>query len=329
VNTGNNLLYLLLGAMLGAMGVSGWLSERTLRGLRVVRAVPRGVPVDQDFRIRYRVTNRKRWLSSYAVELEEPGLPGVAFLPGLPAGSTLDAHATDRFVRRGVYALECLTLSTEYPFGLFRKERDVVLPGELVVWPRTDRSVPGEILGGGDTPASSLSAGHPASGPRGEFRNLREYRSGDDARDIHWRTSARLREPVVREYERDASEVVWIALHLDHPPGADAEAAVEVAASLCARAAARGRSFALTAGPHQVEPGSGPVHLERALDALARADFGTPGLPTLPVPRDRAVLVTPGPSVPGFAKVIRTGGTALRRDAGEQPSGGSSSGAAA
>ncbi|MGB1780177.1 MAG: hypothetical protein ACPHQP_11530, partial [Longimicrobiales bacterium] len=37
MNTGNNLLYLLLGAMLGFIAVSGWLSEQAIRGLRVER----------------------------------------------------------------------------------------------------------------------------------------------------------------------------------------------------------------------------------------------------------------------------------------------------
>ena len=45
INTGNNLLYLLLGAMLGMMGVSGWLSEQTIRDIEVVRRVPRGITV--------------------------------------------------------------------------------------------------------------------------------------------------------------------------------------------------------------------------------------------------------------------------------------------
>ena len=40
VNTGNNLLYFVLAMMLGAIVVSGILSERNLRGLWVERSVP-------------------------------------------------------------------------------------------------------------------------------------------------------------------------------------------------------------------------------------------------------------------------------------------------
>ena len=44
LNTGNNLLYLLLGALLGLIVVSGWLSEQALRNLRIVRRASRGTP---------------------------------------------------------------------------------------------------------------------------------------------------------------------------------------------------------------------------------------------------------------------------------------------
>ena len=48
MNTGNNLLYLLLGSMLGFIAVSGWLSEQAIRGLRVERRAPRAVTVGQE-----------------------------------------------------------------------------------------------------------------------------------------------------------------------------------------------------------------------------------------------------------------------------------------
>lgn len=313
INTGNNLLYLLLGAMLGAIGVSGWVSERALRALHVIRTLPAGVSVDREFRIRYEVTNQKRRLPSLAVELVEPGLSGAAFVPRVRAGETVAAQSRDRFIRRGVYPLEMLTLATEFPFGLFRKERDVPLPGELVVWPRTDRPVPSETLApSGAAATSSISAA--TAGPRGEFRSLREYRPGDDARDIHWRSSARSGSLVVREYEADAGEALWVVLDTCHEPGAKAEAAVEMAASLCARAAHRGRIFALAAGAWTVEPGTGEVHLERALDALARVDFG-PGIPVNEAgPPERSILVTPGDARAGYRHVLRAPDAPARED---------------
>jgi hypothetical protein len=76
---------------------------------------------------------------------------------------------------------------------------------------------------------------------------------------------------------------------------------------MCARAAEAQRPFALAAGPFEVESGTGEGHLERALDALARVEFGVRGVAALSVPRERAVLVTSGGSAgAGFARIVRT-----------------------
>lgn len=295
VNTGNNLLYLLLGAMLGFIGVSGWLSERAVRGLSVSRKVPRGVTVGRPVRIEYRVTNHKGWLPSYAVDLSEEGLPRRAFVPFLPAGSSTVARSLHHFTRRGVYPLHALTLGTGFPFGLFRKERDLSVPGELVIWPRTDRSVR-EVEPAGGRRARRGAALTASPGGRGEYRGLREYRPGDDPRDIHWRTTARLSAPVVREYERDAAEDLEICLDLRGEPGGRAEAAVEIAAALAARALRTGRRFGLTAHGVEIPPDSGAGHLERVLDALARIDV-RPDAPPPPLPADPAACVLVAVSV--------------------------------
>ena len=292
INTGNNLLYLLLGAMLGFVAVSGWLSEQTIRALDFDRHTPRGTPVGREVRIDYVVRNRKSRLPTMALELYEEGLRGGAFAGRIPAGGTVTCRSRNRFVRRGVYPLESLTLSTTFPFGLFRKEREVALPGEIVIWPRSDRPVRPPRPGGGRShrlgPAAAAAAGH-----RGEYRSLREYRPGDDPSDIHWRRSAGRTMPVVREYETEGSDAFWLCLDTGGRPGPKAEGLVEVAASVAARAAAEGRSFGLVAGDRALEPGTGPGHLEAVLDLLARTDF-SPGdpPPEPPVEPARCVLVS-------------------------------------
>jgi uncharacterized protein (DUF58 family) len=307
INTGNNLLYLLLGAMLGATAVSGWISEQTIRNVEISRRVPRGVPVGQEARLHYTVRNRKRRMPVLGLELREAGLPGGAFVPKLGPGEVAEVDAVNTFVQRGVYPLRTLTLSTTFPFGFFRKERDLAVEGELVIWPRSDRAVPPPRPGAGRrSTAGSVTAR--GEGPRGEFRGLRDYRWGDDARDIHWRSTARRGEPVVREYDPDASDTLWVCLDLATDPGEAAEEAVEIAASLAARASAAGRRHGLVAGDTVVYPASGRAQFERVLEALARVDF-SPGAPppTPPVDRASCVLVGTVP-VPGDWTDVRLAG---------------------
>lgn len=310
MNTGNNLLYLLLGSMLGFITVSSWLSEQAIRGLRVVRRHSRAVTVGHDFRIVYDVSNSKTRLPSLAVELSEAGLPEKAFLAHVAPSGTSAARSINSFVRRGIYPLGTITLSTGFPFGLFRKERDVVRPAEVVVWPRTDRPVREPTPGAGRVPRSGATA-RGLAGPRGEYRSLRAYRVGDDPRDIHWRSSARLREPVIREYERDGADTRWICLDLRGEAGDAAEVAVEVAASLAARSITQHRAFALVAGDSLIEPGEGPAQLERVLDLLARVDFSEDAPPPRPPVSPSACILVSIDGRAGFGDVLTVGRDAV------------------
>lgn len=289
VNTGNNLLYLLLGAMLGFIVLSGWLSERILRQLEIRRRTPRGVAQERPSRITYTVTNRKRRFPTLAVYLIEEGLPVPAFIGRVGAGDSVTVASENYFLQRGVYPLKTLTLSTSFPFGLFTKERDVTLPGELIIWPRTDRPVRlPSPPGGRGKHQSHLTGGD--LGSRGEYRGLREYRAGDDLKDIHWRTTTRIGTPVTKEYDQDATETVRICLDTRGEPGDAAEAAVEVAAALAHQAYRTGHRFGITTCTSDLAPATGSGQLERVLDLLARVDFDL-SAPALAPPCDPMACV--------------------------------------
>jgi uncharacterized protein (DUF58 family) len=306
-NTGNNLLYLLFGAMLGVIVVSGWLSEQVIRNLDVIRMAPRGVTAGNPVRIQYQVRNRRLRIPSFTLEIGESRLPGRGFIPILPPGGHASAKTENRLDRRGIFPLKAVTISTSFPFGLFRKSRDLPLGGELVIWPRSDRQVRPPNPGGGRTPRTgALSRG--SAGPRGEYRGLRSYRPGDDPRDIHWRTTARLGRPVIREYEQGQAEALWICLDTRGEPGDRAEETIEIAASLASRAFREGRRFGLACRDVIVEAGLGPGQQERVLGALARVVFEPHGqAPRPPVSPSQCVLVTMAPGgQSGFGDIYAT-----------------------
>jgi uncharacterized protein (DUF58 family) len=308
IGTGNNLLFLLLGAVLGFIALSGWMSEQTLRGLEVRRRGPTLATAGEPARIAYEVGNGKRRLPSFAVEVGEAGLVGRAWIPALAAGESATARAEQAWARRGVYPLGTVVVATSFPFGLFRKERDLDLPGEATVRPRTDRPVREPRPAGRRSLATDRALAG-AVGGRGDFRALRPFRSGDDPRDVHWRTTARVGEPVVREFERDRSRALWLCLDLRAPEGDAAEAAAETLASLAAAAMRRGEVFALATGEARVAPGTGSAQLERVLDALARARFRADAPRVAPpAPPAECVLVTAGAGgEAGWGDVFRAG----------------------
>lgn len=310
INTGDNLLYLLVGAMMGFIAVSGWMSEQVVWGVKVMLVPPRGATARTPVRMTYELRNTRRRVPSYAVEVVEPD-GGRGFTPVVRAGHTAVVRTERTFARRGVVTVEKVVVATSFPFGLFVKEREVKVRGDVVVWPRRDRNVPEPATSGDQARRRGLAASG-AAGARGEFRGLREYRPGDDPRDVHWRSSARLGEPLVREYERDDARSLWVCLDLRTDDADRAEEAAEIAATLADRATSRNERIALVTSDHVIPPGQGRPHLERVLDALAYAEFRAAApAPRPPVPKQACVLVTAMPRDDAdYADVFAPDGTA-------------------
>lgn len=312
IGTGNNLLFLLLGAVLGFIVLSGWLSEQSLRGLEVQRRSPVRATVGEPARIAYEVRNSKSRLPSLAVELGEgaasEGSGPAVWMPVLAASAQTVVRAERIWDKRGVYPLARIVLATSFPFGFFRKERDVEIAGEARVRPRIDRPVRDPLPTGRRAPRSGLAPAGAGQG-RGEYRALREYRPGDDPRDVHWRTTARVGAPVVRVYERERTRALWLCLELRTAPGDDAEVAAEITAALAARAMRSGEVFGLATADGRVDPGSGPAQLERVLDVLAGVRFRVEA-PRLSPPAHPAecVLVSASGGGAEWGDVFRSGG---------------------
>ncbi len=284
MHSGNNLLFLLLGGMLGTVAMSGLISSLAMRGLAIERRVIGPAPVHLPLLIRYELVNPKRWLAAYALTVSEDGLDETAFIQAVPAGGRVTVECELRFEKRGTYALDLIRLATGFPFGLFSIERRFRFPAELIVWPRNDRAVR-NLAAGTPSGRHAFEALASASlGARGEFRSLREYRPGDDRRDIHWRSSARAGEPVVREYLGDASADSRLALDARRAGGPGAAAALESLASAATVAAASGRRFAVSLGKPLFEPDTGTKHLAAVLEALARLDFSVRADPPVAPP---------------------------------------------
>jgi uncharacterized protein (DUF58 family) len=311
INTGNNLLYLLLGWLLSFIVASGILSEMTIKGLTVSRRPPPRVHAGEPFLMEVVIGNAKPKRASFSIEVEDlvgnVPLDKRCYFLKIPAGKQQRTSYRHTFARRGAYTLDGYRLATKFPFALFRKSRDVDAPLEIVVYaarvpvprppPRTHTR--------GDAQANRL-------GRRGEFFGLREHRAGDDRRDVHWRSSARSGRLLIREYEDELARKVVIgvdnalpqdvresiadgALTPAHEAQVNAvERAISVAASLAAVYLESGWTVELVARGLHVPAGQGRVHeakLARALALLPYADDDT-AFPPLPA-RIESVLVAP------------------------------------
>ncbi len=127
---------------------------------------------------------------------------------------------------RGAIVARSWVLESGDPLGLFRFRRSGADAEVGVVLPRfmsLDARPQAREL------EASVSA--PRAGSGTELFGVREYRPGDPLRRIHWRSSARLGELVVREYEPPGIQTVGIFCDPDPPARDVADQVARLAAS--------------------------------------------------------------------------------------------------
>ena len=281
INTGNNLLYLLVSALLALIVVSGILSEQSMRGLHLVPITPDEVYAGQPALLGAAIANRKRWLTSYSVTLELLAPEARALESGsrfiyvrrVEAGAERLATWEETLPRRGRHRLTGVRLTTRFPFGLFVKAGRPALTDEVLVFPAV-RPVAAEALrqqgDSGDAAARRRGRGN-------DLYNLRGYRSGDDPRFIHWRSSAKTEALMVRELEADTSHNTRLVLVGRGRRGTDVlERGLSEAASLAVALIRAGAGVELAGADCAVPLGHGRPHLRRVLTALALYDPEAP-----------------------------------------------------
>jgi uncharacterized protein (DUF58 family) len=274
LNTGNNLLYLVLSGMLGFLVLSGVLSESALRGVRVVRRLPREMFAETAALVALEIHNDKRRVPAFALVVEdsidtdgEIVAAGRAFALRIePAGHETRAYALTP-TRRGPLAFTGFRIATRFPFGLFSKSLVIDAPQHTLVYPAVDRlhgapvSVDAEE-GGGGTPRGALS---------GEATGVREHRPGDPLRRIHWPATLRTGALIVRSHEAEPQSEHELYLHTRGESAGDAfEADVRWAASECVRLLESGARVGLRTDSLRLAPADGALQRARLLGVLAR-----------------------------------------------------------
>jgi uncharacterized protein (DUF58 family) len=107
---------------------------------------------------------------------------------------------------------------------------------------------------------------------RDEFDSLREYDRGDALRDIHWKTSAKRDDLIVKQFVADEDDDAVVLAGGGDP--ADADLLAEATASLAVALSQAGVPVHLALPNATVESGLGGDHRVRMLEALARTAGG-------------------------------------------------------
>jgi uncharacterized protein (DUF58 family) len=158
-------------------------------------------------------------------------------LPPLPSGETARAAYRLPTTRRGRFRIGPLAISVSDPFGLARRTWTMSTLSDTLVCPRVHdilapRQAGGRLVASIETVQARAQA---ADGE--EFLTLREYEVGDDLRRVHWRSTARHGELMIRQDEAQwrARAIVLLDARAEAHDDRSFEIAVEATASVVDR----------------------------------------------------------------------------------------------
>lgn len=267
LNTGNNLIYLILSMMLSILMLSILILKVNMNGL--VLKVSQGQPVfaNNPANLDITVSNKKRIIPSYSIKVLMPeGIKGEVYFPVISGLSDILKTVSVVYEKRGIYRYGDFFIESSFPFIFFSDRILCRVDGEVTVYPEI-REIDGIV-------PQITSEGYELSLPRigkgDEFSMIREFRYGDDWRRIHWKASAKTSKFMVMEYAAEEPRKLTVILDNLMPYDTESfERAISFAASISDRFLNEGFFVRLLTCRKVIPFGSGRDHLFKILDVLA------------------------------------------------------------
>jgi uncharacterized protein (DUF58 family) len=247
-----NLILLVAGLAAGPMVGSIFVSASMLRRLRISRRVPAYIFSGEPLTIDYSLDNDRRWTAALALILTDEmspadrlvsgssGLAPVAFFPRVAGRSRARVRWQGVAPRRGRYQFRSLDLATRSPFGLLERRVAIAETDDLTVYPEVGQLSRRWQYIHREASETRRGSRHDRSTQQQEYHGLRDYRPGDSPRWIHWRTSARIGQPMVKEFEQQHEQDLailldpWLPRTKVTPEQREAmEEAIKFAATVC------------------------------------------------------------------------------------------------
>ena len=232
-----NLLLMLAYLMLALLAINGILARLHVGRIRARRLPLEPIFAGDEARLTVAVWNRNATRSA-SIAIQDRSTQWS--IERLEPNSAVEFADAATFPKRGRVALAPLAVWSAFPFGFLRYERVeeqrdslIVLPA--VGWADAD-GLRRWVLRMAGTEGRSRKVLRRVTTDLAELRGVRPYRSGDSIRSIHWRSSARRRELMVREYDAAPSPELLLVVEpwLPANPTPQAHENLEAALSLAA-----------------------------------------------------------------------------------------------
>lgn len=262
VNTGNNLLFLIVSAMLGFMAISGVLGWLNIRGVEARLLLPPEIYRNAPCTATLELTSRRLLLPSFLLRV---GLmESSEMLLFLPRHGSARLAIPLLFPVRGKGTIDRLHLSSPFPVGFFVRSSRVPLGTPYLVFPAP---VKGPIPGSDDGRERRGEHRSSGRGYDGDLERIGDYSGREPLKLIHWRLSARHGSLKVKELS--ATGAVPLLLDLQLLPREDTEVALGRAAYLVNRLIRANRPIGIKLPNRVIPPAADQSHRLRLLRELA------------------------------------------------------------
>ncbi|ACO04463.1 MAG TPA: DUF58 domain-containing protein [Persephonella sp.] len=178
---------MIVSAMLAFMGVSGFAGKRNISSLDLEIQVLNEIYAKNEGVLKIKLKNNKRFLPSFILSVELFGKK--IFVPFVESKGEFTAYLKVSFPDRGVYRIERVYICSVFPFNFFKRCTSVRSNTEFYVFPKPER--PSGITDHSRNLKKKGEITSDKKGYEGDIISIREYRSGDPLKYIHWKASAK------------------------------------------------------------------------------------------------------------------------------------------
>ncbi|HEY6556036.1 MAG TPA: DUF58 domain-containing protein [Polyangiaceae bacterium] len=253
--------------------------EMLWRGDARLQRAARGELVELEAEIRNRDSRAARYVELRAVHAPAIQVELDPKSGEVPAGGRLRVTLRVSTPRVGRHGIHGLSLEVQGGPGLFEVPLTFANPFGIEVLPQPFAMAMRQARGGRSRLSADAGRPGPQFGDGMELRELREHQPGDPFKRIAWKPSAKRGRLVVREYEREERDVVWLLLDASielwsgELGRAPLDLAIDQVAAVAQRHLARGDRVGLgilgsrTLG--WLLPARGPNHSIKLLSALS------------------------------------------------------------
>lgn len=262
VNTGNNLLFLIVSALLGFMAVSGILGWLNIRGMQMMVDLPDEVYCGLPTLATVRLVNAKQLFPSFLLQVKMLGKSSTLNL--VRRGEIESSSFVHTFQERGRVTVPFGEISSPFPINFFVRRRRMAFARKLLVFPAPRGCDMAESLGKGGKSGELTSI---SKGYEGDVTRIADYTGNEPLKLIHWRLSAKHEEFKVKEMGAAARDPV--ILDIEEMPGKNLEEQLCCAVFLINRLIAANRPVGLKLTDKVINPALSREHRLRLLAELA------------------------------------------------------------